>query len=299
MSLLLLLRSYSGTPATMADNVAITEGSGKNVATDDDGTAHHQYVKLEFGADNTQTKVSSSNPLPVVVGATDTVTVKFAPGTGIDNITNSIAVHVLSTNGTMAVNVGKVDGTLAIYLHSTGGTIGVRVGQIDGTTSVYLAQTAGTIGVRVGQVDGSIAIHLVGTGGSVAVKLDPGYNVVNAAHTIIIPSTVSATTSGVSASGVQVVAPEAGHSTKVYAYSVQTTGAVSMAIKFTNGAGTSPTEFWRPLVTAGGVTGVQGANLAVTPPGYLFATGANVTLAIVNDSASLVHYSIGYFKESA
>jgi hypothetical protein len=35
------------------------------VATDDDGTAQHQYVKLEFGADGTFTKVDASNPLPV------------------------------------------------------------------------------------------------------------------------------------------------------------------------------------------------------------------------------------------
>ena len=40
---------------------------GAVVATDDDGIAHHQYVKLEFGADNTQTKVSASDPLPVTV----------------------------------------------------------------------------------------------------------------------------------------------------------------------------------------------------------------------------------------
>lgn len=44
------------------DNVALTDYV---VATDDDGVAQHQYVKLEFGVDNTQTKVSASNPLPV------------------------------------------------------------------------------------------------------------------------------------------------------------------------------------------------------------------------------------------
>lgn len=50
----------------MADNVTLNAGSGGAViATDDDGTAHHQYVKLEFGADNTQTKVTSSVGLPV------------------------------------------------------------------------------------------------------------------------------------------------------------------------------------------------------------------------------------------
>lgn len=57
----------------MADNVTLNSGTGGAVvATDDDGVAHHQYVKLEFGADNTQTKVSTSDPLPVTVtdGAT-------------------------------------------------------------------------------------------------------------------------------------------------------------------------------------------------------------------------------------
>jgi len=50
----------------MADNVLLNTGSGgETVATDDDGTAHHQYVKVEFGADNTQTKVTSSAGLPV------------------------------------------------------------------------------------------------------------------------------------------------------------------------------------------------------------------------------------------
>jgi hypothetical protein len=49
----------------MADNVTLNAGSGgATIATDDDGTAHHQYVKLEFGADNTQTKVTSSVGLP-------------------------------------------------------------------------------------------------------------------------------------------------------------------------------------------------------------------------------------------
>ncbi len=52
----------------MADNVTLNSGTGGAVvATDDDGVAHHQYVKLEFGADNTQTKVSTSDPLPVTV----------------------------------------------------------------------------------------------------------------------------------------------------------------------------------------------------------------------------------------
>lgn len=51
----------------MADNVTVDNGSGTDyvVASDDDGTAQHQYVKVEFGPDNTQTKVTASVGLPV------------------------------------------------------------------------------------------------------------------------------------------------------------------------------------------------------------------------------------------
>ena len=49
----------------MADNVTLDPGTGGAViATDDDGVAQHQYVKIEFGADNTQTKVTSAVGLP-------------------------------------------------------------------------------------------------------------------------------------------------------------------------------------------------------------------------------------------
>ena len=49
--------------------------------------------------------------------------------------------------------------------------------------------------------------------------------------------------------------------------------------KFTNGAGTGPTEFWRvALQSPSGVAG--GANLAVAPPGYLFATASGSTLSM-------------------
>lgn len=49
----------------MADNVAITAGSGTPIATDEIGGAHHQYTKIEFGVDGTATKVSPADPLPV------------------------------------------------------------------------------------------------------------------------------------------------------------------------------------------------------------------------------------------
>lgn len=49
----------------MADNVVLDPGAGgATIKTDDDGTAHWQYVKVAFGADNTQTRVTTSAGLP-------------------------------------------------------------------------------------------------------------------------------------------------------------------------------------------------------------------------------------------
>lgn len=53
----------------MANNVAVTAGSGTTMATDDVAGVHYPYVKLAQGADNTATVVSSADPLPVTVSS--------------------------------------------------------------------------------------------------------------------------------------------------------------------------------------------------------------------------------------
>lgn len=49
----------------MADNVAITAGSGTVIATDEIGGVNYQRVKPAWGTDGTAVDVSASNPLPV------------------------------------------------------------------------------------------------------------------------------------------------------------------------------------------------------------------------------------------
>lgn len=50
----------------MADNVAITPGTGDTVAADDIGTVKYQRVKITPGADViSEGDVSSTNPLPI------------------------------------------------------------------------------------------------------------------------------------------------------------------------------------------------------------------------------------------
>lgn len=88
----------------MADNPTVDNGAltDYTVAADDDGTALHQYVKLEFGADNTQTKVSAANPLPVTgtvdLGATDNA------------VLDAIAASVAAIDIDATTIIGHVDG---------------------------------------------------------------------------------------------------------------------------------------------------------------------------------------------
>jgi hypothetical protein len=49
----------------MADNVAITPGTGATVAADDIGGVLHQRVKLSIGADGSATDLSEAAPLPI------------------------------------------------------------------------------------------------------------------------------------------------------------------------------------------------------------------------------------------
>lgn len=49
----------------MADNVAITSGSGTSIATDQNGSDHVQIMKVTYGADGSFTLVSPANPFPI------------------------------------------------------------------------------------------------------------------------------------------------------------------------------------------------------------------------------------------
>lgn len=238
-------------------------------------------------------------------------------------ITNSIQVHILSTNGTMAVNLGKTDGTITVRTDPSYELGSVR--GINSSVAVHLLSTGGTIhtyldpGTTLEGIQSSIAVHLVGTGGTIHTYLDPGTTLEGIQSSVAVyfdrgkPSvladtqgtaslfTASGSASGVSVSGNTIISPSANYSFKIYAYSIQTTGLVSLATKFTNGAGTTPTEFWRPLITANQSSSIpQGANLSSAGPGSpLFVTGTSTTLSLVLDSATLVHYSVAYTKESA
>jgi len=208
-------------------------------------------------------------------------------------------------------NIGDVD--IASAIPAGDNTIG-RVKLTDGT-EVASVNASNQLEVAVGNTvsiqdggnvisvdDGGSSLTVDGTvtanagSGTMAVQFSPSEPTVQVKDlfaTSIIPSVVSGSTTAVSQEGGVIVSPETGHNIKVYAFSLTSTTSAGVVVKFTDGAN----EKWRyKLLAPSG--GMAGANLAVTPPGYLFATGTGNTLCIVLDSAEETHYSVSYFKES-
>ena len=327
-----VLISGSHTAASLTINGSLT-GITNSISTYVSGTAGTLGVRVGQVDGTVAVYFSPSNP---AVAATFSGSIAAVPTSGsgstlYDETADAVRVLISGSHtasslqiATGAADIGNlvrvknvVDGTL-----TTVTTVGA-VTNITNSISVYLSGTAGTLRVKIdpssaGLATDDAAFNVASGTGSPMMALfddtapdsvdegDAGIvrmtgNRIQMSHLDTTASlfTVSGSTAGISVSGVTLVAPSANASFKVYAYSIQTTGAVSLTAKFTNGAGTGPTEFWRPLVTASGVTGAQGANLTSYPSAPLFATGASTTLALVLDTATLVHYSVAYTKESA
>ena len=100
----------------MPDDIELDPGSGgAKIKTDDDGTAHWQYVKVAFGADNTQTIVGSisSNPFPVALSAIDnavldTIAASLALLDNAISAGNELQVDVVAALPTGANTIGDV-----------------------------------------------------------------------------------------------------------------------------------------------------------------------------------------------
>ena len=253
-------------------------------------------IQVDVGKINDSVKVVniSGGTLAVNVGTVaDVVSVKFV------SVAGTAGVNIGKIDGTIQTVVGRIDDVVSVRMNSIAGTVGVNLGKVDGTIQVNVGKIDDLVAIKTTSASGTLGVHLLTTAGTITVKVGPESAVlVNAFHTANI-FTVAGSTSGVSASGVTLVSPSANANFKIFAYNLQTTGISSSNVQFTNGAGTSPTVFWVPLITAVETTSTpKGANLAITPPGFLFATGVSTTLALLNQG-SLVHYSISYIKESA
>jgi uncharacterized cupredoxin-like copper-binding protein len=290
--------------------VTVNSGSGTLAVRFSD----QPYVVAEgkYGAVNIPLLANTDGAIKVYDVATGSINVKdVIPGVGATNLGKAEdAGHTSGDVGVMALGVKNenqddysvtekdytplsVDAKGHLYVRTGDETMSVRFS--DEPYVVTEGKYGATKIATIHNTDGALKIYDIANG-TVQVL-----NIVNVSHTASIESaggSVSGSTSGVSVSGVQLVSPIASRTTKVYAFSIMSTAAVNLTAKFTNGSGASPVELWRvAMISPAG--GVAGANLAVTPPGYLFATPSAATLCLVLDSASLVHYSVSYFREAS
>ncbi|KKL44822.1 hypothetical protein LCGC14_2361840 [marine sediment metagenome] len=133
----------------MADNVELDVGSGgAKIATDDDGTAQHQYTKVEFGPDNTQTKVTTTSGLPVQNDNTDLKITLDSEAVVLG--TGSAAIGKLAANS--GVDIGDVTlnaGTAEIGKLAAGTA---EIGKLAAGTAA-IGKLAANSGVDIGDVD--------------------------------------------------------------------------------------------------------------------------------------------------
>lgn len=172
----------------MADNVTLDSGSGGAVIrTDDDATAHWQYVKIAYGADGTRTIVGSiaSNPFPVALSDTDnavldtidavldTINAKLVTGTVIGDVNlgatdnavlDAIAASLaLLDNAIASGNELQVDVVAALpagtnAIGKLAANSGVDIGDVDVTSISAGSNLIGDVGLSGARTSGGTSI---------------------------------------------------------------------------------------------------------------------------------------------
>lgn len=137
----------------MADNIAITAGSGTTIRTDEVSDAHYQVVKLATGADGTAVMVAhgqttKSASIPVTVASDDNVVTLL---TAIDGRVDGVETLIGTTNSTLTTIDGRVDG-LESLTTAMSAKLPAALGQTTMSASMSVALASNQSTVPVGQV---------------------------------------------------------------------------------------------------------------------------------------------------
>lgn len=142
----------------MADNVTLDPGSGGAViATDDNGTAQVQWIKLQFGPDGTFTPVTASVGLPIGdAGGSLTVDAPVATPVFVRLSDGSAAITTLPVSATQTGtwNITNVSGTVSL---PTGASTAAKQPALGtaGSASTDVITVQGITSMTALKVDGS------------------------------------------------------------------------------------------------------------------------------------------------
>lgn len=154
------------------------------------------------------------------------------------------------------------------------------------TGTVSLSSTLVTISPQAGT---SLATTKVTVDNTVTTSFS------NSGVTVSIGRSLSSSSGTVTATQVTLVLAGS-NKTKVYAFSLTTTSTTGVIASFMHGSQSGP-ELWRVLLQAPSGAN-SGANLAVSPPTWLFATPSAGNLILFLSTSVRVDYSIAWFDEA-
>lgn len=251
--------------------LAVTNTPSTTAATITNAVGNPVNVSL------TNTQVSVSNEAGVF-----NVNVRSATlGTVVTSMSSTV-VTVEHTGAAFNVNIatatlGTVTTSLASTVVSVSNQVGTPIFVTNTTTAVTVTNAVGTP-VNVALTATAVTASLAATG-----------------VTISIGRTPTGSSGSISATFSTIITPT--NRAKIYAFSFTTTSASEVTVLLCDGVYGNAKEFWRAtLMTSAG--GISGANLAVSPPGYLFATRSTSAVTISLSTAVLVHYSLAFYDEA-
>lgn len=330
------LQNSSGTEIGTASNpVVVNANAGTNLNTS--LLALESGGNLASIATNTakipaQGQALAAASMPVVLPAAQITTLTPPSNTGyaldsslttIDtdlksNITLHAGTNIIgkvttdqTTHGTtdlVAADITKVGGTaFALGQQLAAGSLPVVL------TSAQITTLTPPTSVTVTQATGT-NLHSVIDSGSVTIQSNASVNIAQIAGTTtsVNTGTVDAGTQRVvqangagktiksasgsaSTSGNNTLVAAGTNKLKVFAFSLSTSSTTAITCKFQDGA--SGTDLWSVILQA--PTSVStGANLAVSPPAWLFNTSAATLLNLNLSSANAVQWSVSYFEEA-
>ena len=126
----------------MADNVAITAGTGTTIATDDIGGVNYQRVKISAGADGTAVDVSAAAPLPVEAYG-ELVEAIEAMRMAVQAMTRTIGQMQPDTAARMRVALDSITAGLTLATITTVGTVSTVTGVTTVNTLTNQTQIGG------------------------------------------------------------------------------------------------------------------------------------------------------------
>jgi len=239
---------------------------------------------------STASTITNAVGNPVNVALTSTKVTVEAAGLNVNIASATLGTVTISGNVNVATaTLGTVTVTGTVTPSTTASTITNAVGN---PVNVSLTNTAVTAALSTTTTTSHIVAGQSGVAAGVGAT---GTNVLRFVEASDAGRTLTGATGSISATWTSIFTPT--NKAKIYAFSFTTTSASEVTVLICDGVFANAKEKWRATLMAPSGAN-SGANLAVTPPAYLFSSRSASAVTISLSTAVLVHYSLSFFDEA-